>query len=108
MLLEGKPQTEIALQLGVHFNTIGNWKKNEAYKEELSRQRKEMTKSAYNIFAGKAEYAARRIVEMIDDKEVNRIQFSAACKVFDTATATSVEDFEKRIEELEDKITREV
>ncbi len=75
---------------------------------EMSRQRKEMSKNAQNVFANKAEYAAKRIVAMIDDKETTRIQFAAAVKVFESASQTSIEDFEKRIEELETAITREV
>lgn len=67
-----------------------------------------MSKNAQNVFANKAEYAAKRIVAMIDDKETTRIQFAAAVKVFESASQTSIEDFEKRIEELETAITREV
>ncbi len=74
----------------------------------MSRQQKDMAKTAQNVFAGKAVYAAKRIIEMIDDKETTRIQFAAAVKVFEVSTQASIESFEKRIEELEEAITREV
>jgi transposase len=108
LLLEGNTNNDVSKVLDVHYNTISNWKKNEVFMAEMSRQRKEMSKNAQNVFANKAEYAAKRIVAMIDDKETTRIQFAAAVKVFESASQTSIEDFEKRIEELETAITREV
>ncbi len=108
MLIAGIPNTEIAQELRVHFNTITNWKKNDVFKEEMRSQRKELCRTAQNVIANKAEYAARRICEMIDEADTTRIQFAAAVKVYETAIQTSIEDFENRIEELEQAITREV
>ncbi len=107
-LLEGRTHQDISGEIGVHYNTITNWKKNDLFKGEMARQRKELAKNAQNVFANKAEYAAKRIVEMIDEPDTNRIQFAAAVKVYDSASQISIEDFEKRIEELEEAITREV
>lgn len=48
--MEGKKQTEVAEEIGVNRNTIGNWLRNDEFKAEYDRQVKELM----SVLAGEA------------------------------------------------------
>lgn len=108
VLADEKSNKEIADELGIHINTFYQRKNKKIFQEALKDQYKEGIRSAQAVFAGKAAYAAKRIAEMIDDPEATRVQFQAACKVYDSAVGITIDDFEDRLIAIEESVTREV
>lgn len=107
-VLEGKTWVEISEKMNVHINTVYKRKNKEAFQVALKEKQKEGVRQAQAVFANKAAWAAQKIINMVDDPEATRVQFQAACKVYDSAVGITVEDFEDRIIALEESITREV
>lgn len=107
-IAEGKPCKEMAEIWGCHINTITARKKHPAVVAALRDARRAGVNRAQAVFMNKAAWAAQKIVDMVDDPEATRVQFQAACKVYDSSVGTSVEDMEERIIALEEQITREV
>lgn len=50
LLIEGKTQQQVADEVGVNRNTIGNWLRNAEFKEEYDKQVKELM----SVLAGEA------------------------------------------------------
>jgi len=107
-ILEGRHYKDIAEDVGVHINTLTKWRCNKNFSAELNKKRKQATKEAQAVMTSNASYAAQRIIEMINDKEVSRTQLTAAIKVYDSAVGSTIAEFEERLEVLEETITRQV
>jgi hypothetical protein len=108
MLSKGMKMQEIADVLGVHINTVTNRKKSPIVQSALKEVRKEAVRMAQNLMGNKATWAAQKIIDMVDDPDATRVQYQAACKVYDAGIGITVEDFEERLEKLEESVTREV
>lgn len=108
LVLEGKTYVQIADEMGVHINTVYQRKNKEDFKAALKERYQEAVGQAQRVFSTKAAWAAQKIVDMVDDPEATRVQFQAACKVYDSAVGVTIEEFEDRLIEIEDSVTREV
>lgn len=107
-LLAGKTVREIADELGIHYNTVLQRKKKPLVKKALQDLRKEYMVSAQNKFVAKASWAAQKIIDMVDDPNATRVQFQAACKIYDVGVSIGIEELEERVIALEEQVTREV
>lgn len=107
-VLRGETYKQIASDLGIHINTLYKRKERPEFQEALKEAQRAGIMQAQAVFTNKAAWAAKKIVEMVDDPEATRVQFQAACKVYDSAVGITVEEFEDRIIALEESITREV
>jgi transposase-like protein len=108
LIVAGQTYKSIAEQVGVHYNTLAKWRMNKNFVKELNKSRKEAIKGAQAIMATNASYAAERIIQIMDDPEATRTQLAAARLVYEYGIGTSVEEFEERMEKLEESITRQV
>lgn len=108
LILEGKNNLEIAKELDIHINTFYQRRAKDVFQEALRESYKDAVSTAQGIFSQKAAWAAKRIIEMVDDPEATRVQFQAACKVYDSAVGVTIEDFEDRLLAVEESVTREV
>ena len=108
MIVEGRTYKEIIEEVGISKTSLAKWRTNKNFVKELSKNRKKATKAAQDMAATNASYALQRIVEIIDDKDATRTQLAAAVKVYEYGTGTTIQEFEERIEKLEEMVTRQV
>lgn len=108
MIVEGQSYKEVCEEVGISKSGLAKWRCNKNFVKELSKNRKQATKEAQNMAATNASYALQRIVEIIDDPEATRTQLAAAVKVYEYGTGTTIQEFEERIEKLEEMVTRQV
>jgi transcriptional regulator with XRE-family HTH domain len=108
LIMAGRHYKDVAEEVGVSVTTVGNWRSNKNFAKALNKQKLGAAKAAQGVMAASATYAAQRIIEMIDDKEATRTQLAAAVKVYESAIGSTIEEFEARIQVLEDSITRQI
>ena len=108
LLILGTTVVKVAKEMEVSEQTLHKWKKKPEFVEALTQAKKEAIKKAQLVFSVKAEYAAKRLVEMIDDKDATTVQFKAATFVYSSAIGGTIEDFEERLLQIEESVTREV
>lgn len=107
-VLEGKTWVDISELMGLHIQTVYKRKNKEDFQAALKEKRKDCIRLAQAVFSNKAAWAAKRIIEMVDDPDVTRVQFQAATFVYTQGVGITVEEFADRLEELEQSVTREV
>lgn len=108
LVLEGKTWVEISEIMNLHINTVYKRKNKEDFQAALKEKRRDGIRQAQAVFANKAAWAAKRIIEMVDDPEATRVQFQAATFVYQAGVGITIEEFAERLEEVEASVTREV
>ncbi len=105
LMVEGKKSfKEIATECGVAYQTVRSWRIKPIFVSELAARRREATVEAQSRLMAKANYAADKLIGMMDDKNATRIQFQAAKAVLDMALASGFIEFEERLQTLEDAL----
>ena len=106
--LEGMTWKDMSEKMGVHINTIYKRKNSDDFQAALKEKHRECVRQAQNVFANKAAWAAQKIIDMVDDPETTRVQFQAATFVYEAGVGITIEEFEDRLIDIEESITREV
>lgn len=107
MLLNGKGNTEVADELGVHVDTVLNWRRSRTFAKIYRKEINAATKVAMSILQANASHAAQTLVQMIDNKEFTKGQYNACKSVLDYSLQfASLEELQKEVEELKNRSTR--
>ena len=105
LMMDGKKTLkDIATDCGVAYQTVRSWRIKPDFIKELASRRREATTEAQARLMAKANYAADKLISMMDDKKATRIQFQAAKAVLDMALASGFIEFEERLQVLEDAL----
>lgn len=92
LLIEGKTQQQVADEVGVNRNTIGNWLRNAEFKEEYDRQVKELM----SVLAGEA---LANLAELMRNASSESVRLNACKDILSRAgfdaTAKSKLELEK-------------
>jgi Transposase len=91
-------------QAGVGKATVYGWLKQDAFREELNRRRKEMVELAFQSFQANVSKATETLVKLLDsDKEPIRARAAEDIIEF-TQKAIELEELGRRIAALEEKL----
>jgi uncharacterized protein involved in exopolysaccharide biosynthesis len=105
LMMDGKKTLkDIATDCGVAYQTVRSWRIKPEFVKELAARRREATTEAQSRLMAKANYAADKLIGMMDDTKATRIQFQAAKAVLDMALASGFIEFEERLQVLEDAL----
>ena len=104
-IIAAEPTIEGAAEkIGVTRKTIYEWLKREAFKRAMEEARKEYVESGFRTLRLAARHAAEKIVKHLDSGD-EKVSLRAAEDVIDFAKEfISLEDHERRIKELEDRL----
>lgn len=106
LMLEGdKTQKQIADELGVAHQTVRGWRMKPEFIAELATRRREACADAQQRLMAKANHAADRLIEMMDDPKANRINFQACKAVLEMALQSGFIEFEERLLVLEEALS---
>jgi transposase len=93
-----------AEKIGVTRKTIYEWLKREPFKQALEEARKEYVESAFRTMRLAAKQAADKIVKHMDCSD-EKVSLRAAEDIIEFAKEfISLEDYERRIKELEERL----
>lgn len=89
LLIEGKTQQQVADEVGVNRNTIGNWLRNAEFKEEYDKQVKELM----SVLAGEA---LANLAELMRNASSESVRLNACKDIlsragFDATSRSKVE-----------------
>ena len=88
--------------------TVYGWLKEKAFKEELRSQREEVVKGALDTLMANVAKATETLVKHLDSEKEN-ISIRAAENIIEfTQKAIEVDELEKRIESLEERVKQQV
>jgi len=105
-LLAARSIEEGCRQAKVSKNTLYAWYREDAFRGELRRQREKIVEGALENLKSNIAKAASTLVGLLDSQNEG-IKHRAAKDVIDFAVKSmELEDLERRIEALEDKIER--
>ena len=104
-IIAGEPTIEGAAEkIGVTRKTVYEWLKQESFKKALEDARKEYVESGFRTMRLAAKRAAEKIVKHLDSTD-DKVSIRAAEDVIEFAKEfISLEDHERRIQELEDRL----
>jgi hypothetical protein len=104
-VIAAEPTIEGAAEkIGVTRKTVYEWLKQEAFKRALDEARKEYVESGFRTLRLAAKRAAEKIVKHLDCTD-EKVSLRAAEDVIEFAKDfISLEDHERRIKELEDRL----
>jgi transposase len=107
LIIAGEPTIEGAAEkIGVTRKTVYEWLKQEPFKRALEEARKEYVESGFRTMRLAAKRAAEKIVQHLDCTD-EKVSLRAAEDVIEFAKEfISLEDHERRIKELEDRLER--
>lgn len=100
MLLNGKTNVEVAKEIGVHVDTVSNWRRSRTFAKLYRKEINAATKVAMSILQANAAHAAQVLSQMLDDKTMGKSQYNAAKAVLDYSLQFA--SLEKLIEEVEE------
>lgn len=95
---------DIAKECGVEYQTIRKWRMKPEFVSELAALRREACSEAQSKLMAKANYAADKLIKMMDDEKTTRFQFQAAKLVLELALQSGFIEFEERLQVLEDAL----
>jgi len=95
---------EIAVQCEVSYQTLRKWRMKKEFIAELASLRREACSEAQQRLMAKANHAADRLIEMMDDPEANRVNFQASKLVLELALQSGFVEFEERLLVLEEAL----
>ena len=105
LMVDGdKNYKTIAQELGIAHQTLRKWRMQPEFIKELASRRREAMSEAQAKLMAKADHAANRLIEMMDDPKANRINFQAAKVILEMALASGFIEFEERLQSLEDAL----
>jgi hypothetical protein len=106
-VIAAEPTIEGAAEkIGVTRKTVYEWLKQETFKRALEEARKEYVESGFRTMRLAAKRAAEKIVHHLDCTD-EKVSLRAAEDVIEFAKEfISLEDHERRIKELEDRLER--
>ena len=105
LMIDGdKNYKQIASECEVAYQTIRKWRMQAEFIRELASRRREAMSEAQAKLMAKANYAAQRMIDMMDDEKSTRIQFQAAKAVLEMALQSGFIEFEERLEILEEAL----
>jgi hypothetical protein len=103
-LLAAKSLEEGCRQAKVAKNTFYSWLQNEAFREELRKQREKIVEGALETLKANMNKATETLVKLLESQNEG-IQHKAAKDIIEfTVNTMEIEDLESRIEALENKI----
>lgn len=103
-LLAAPSTDEGCKQAGVGKATVYGWLKQDAFREELNRRRKEMVELAFQTLQANVSKATETLVKLLEsDREPIRVRAAEDIVEF-TQKAIELEELERRIAALEDKL----
>jgi len=103
-LLAAKSLEEGCRQAKVAKNTFYSWLQNEAFREELRKQREKIVEGALENLKASMNKASETLVKLLDSQNEG-IQHKVAKDIIDyTVNSMEIEDLESRIEALENRI----
>ncbi len=100
MLLNGKTSVEVAKEVGVHVDTVFNWRRSRTFAKLYRKEISAATKVAMSILQASSTEAAQVLTEMLRDKNFSKSQYNAAKAVLDYSLQFA--SLEKLIEEVEE------
>jgi uncharacterized protein YjcR len=108
MIIAGVYATEIAEKLDVHVNTIKKWRAQKLFAAEVNKRKKEVMKTAHGVLMASATKAAQQLVELMDTDKPDRNKIALLWRIYEEGKTTSIEDYEERIEKLEEAIETKI
>jgi hypothetical protein len=104
-VIAAEPTIEGAAEkIGVTRKTVYEWLKQEPFKRALEEARKEFVESAFRTMRLSAKVAADKIVKHVDSTD-EKVSLRAAEDIIEFAKEfISLEDHERRIRELEERL----
>jgi len=104
-IIAGEPTVEGAAEkIGVTRKTVYEWLKQDSFKRALEEARKEYVESGFRTLRLAAKRAAEKIVKHLDCSD-EKVSLRAAEDIIDFAKEfISLEDHERRIKELEERL----
>ena len=107
MLLNGKTNVEVAAKIGVHIDTIHNWRRSRTFAKVYRKEINAATKVAMGILQANASHAAEILTDMLVNKEYTKNQYNAARAVLDYSLQfASLEELQREVEELKARSQR--
>lgn len=108
MIIAGVYHKDIAEQLGVHVNTMKKWRAQKLFAAELNKRKKEVMKTAHGVLMANATKAVQQLVELMDEKKPDRNKIALLWKIYEEGKTSAIEDYEDRIERLEEAVSTQV
>lgn len=108
LIIAGSYYKDIAQQLDVHENTLKKWRAQKLFANELNKRKKEVMKTAHGVLMASATKAAQQLVELMDAAKPDRNKLSLLWRIYEEGKTAAIEDYEERIEKLEDTINTQV
>ena len=108
LMLEGHPQREIAVEIGVTPETISRWKRQTIFAREYNKQAKSVNAGGIAILRSSYVDACQRLVEFAFQTGGDRLQFEAIKTIIKLVKEEElIEEFNTRLEKIESMANRE-
>lgn len=93
-----------AQKSGVSRSSITRWLNQPVFKAELERRRLEIFNEALNILKLSSKWAAMQLVKFLNSKDPALVKWATREILNFAIRAAEIQDIEKRLERLEDKL----
>lgn len=103
-LLQEPSITKAAKRSGAARSSIHLWLKQPEFKAELDRRRLELFNEGLNLLKLSTKKAALKLLEILNSKDPSAARWAAREILSFAIRAAEIQDIEKRLERLEDKL----
>jgi transcriptional regulator with XRE-family HTH domain len=108
MMIEGYPQKEIAVEIGVTQETISRWKRQSTFVREYNRQSKAVNATGMALLRSHFVDACQKIIQLTFAPDGDRLQLEAAKTLIKIVKDEELlENFNERLEKMEKMANRE-
>lgn len=103
-LLQEPSITKAAKKSGISRASITRWLNKPEFKAELDRRRMELFNAGLDLLKLSTKKAAQKLLEILNSKDKSQSRWAAREILSFAIKAAEIQDIEKRLERLEDKL----